>query len=258
MSPSKDGYTKAASGTGYVIWTQLTHPVAPQLIISQGTCTYKSETLSVSMRTVGGTETATIYYTLDGTDPRTSTTRLTYSTPLTITGTVTLTAYATTANTQTEVQQCVYTYKAPQTTPIIVAFYKPASWSKVNLYAWLKDGSKTTELCGGWPGTQMTVQNGEGYYYHQFDAEVKEVNFIFNNGSDQTADLWTDEDVCYTWSNGAEVLVPDCKAPMGVANTEQDDVPALDLTQPMYNVLGQPVGADYHGVVIQNAHKYLR
>ena len=258
VSSTKDGYTKAASGTGYVIWTQLTHPVAPQLIISQGTCTYKSGTLSVSMRTVGGTETATIYYTLDGTDPRTSTTRLTYSTPLTITGTVTLTAYATTANTQTEVQQCVYTYKAPQTTPIIVAFYKPASWSKVNLYAWLKDGSKTTELCGGWPGTQMTVQNGEGYYYHQFDAEVKEVNFIFNNGSDQTADLWTDEDVCYTWSNGAEVLVPDCKVPMGVANTEQDNVPALDLTQPMYNVLGQPVGADYHGVVIQNAHKYLR
>ena len=87
---------------------------------------------------------------------------------------------------------------------------------------------------------------------------MKEVNFIFNNGTDQTADLWTDEDVCYTWANGAEVLVPDCTAPMGIGQEKEDDTPALDLTQPMYNVLGQPVGAEYQGVVIQNAHKYLR
>ena len=260
VSDSQPGYTKAASGTGYVIWTKVTKAVAPQLVITPGSCTYKTENLTVKMETIGGTETATIYYTLDGTDPRTSTTRQTYSTPLTITGTVTLNAYAASANAQTDVQQCVYTYKAPQTTPITVAFYKPASWAKVCLYAWVVDGTKTTDLCGKWPGTQMTVQNSEGFFYHQFDADIKEVNFIFNNGSDQakTSDLITDEDVCYTWANGAEKLLEDCQAPTAIEQTEQEEIPALDFSQPMYNILGQPVGKDYQGVIIQNAHKYLR
>ena len=258
VSPSKDGYTKAASGTGYVIWTKVTKAVAPQLVITPGSCTYKTESMTVKMETIGGTESATIYYTLDETDPRTSDTRQTYTAPLTIKGTVTLNAYAASANAQTEVQQCVYTYKAPQTTPITVAFYKPASWSKVNLYAWVVDDKKFTELNGKWPGTQMKVQNSEGFYYHQFDEGIKVVNFIFNNGTDQTADLQTDEDVCYTWANGAEKLLEDCGVPASIATIGEDEIPALDLSQPMYNILGQPVGADYQGVVIQNAHKYLR
>ena len=32
----------------------------------------------------------------------------------------------------------------------------------------------------------------------------------------------------------------------------------LDTTQPMFNILGMPVNADYHGVVIQNGHKFLK
>ena len=258
VSSSKDGYTKAASGTGYVIWTKVTKAVAPQLVITPGSCTYKTESITVKMETIGGTESATIYYTLDETDPRTSATRQTYTAPLTIKGTVTLNAYAASANAQTEVQQCVYTYKAPQTTPITVAFYKPASWSKVNLYAWVVDGKESTELTGKWPGTAMTVQNSEGFYYHQFEEGIKVVNFIFNNGTDQTADLQTDEDVCYTWANGAEKILEDCEVPTSIATIGEEEIPALDLSQPMYNILGQPVGADYQGVVIQNAHKYLR
>ena len=34
--------------------------------------------------------------------------------------------------------------------------------------------------------------------------------------------------------------------------------PALDTDKPMFNLLGQPVTADYHGIVIQNGHKHLR
>jgi len=32
---------------------------------------------------------------------------------------------------------------------------------------------------------------------------------------------------------------------------------ALDLNQPMYNTLGQPVDASFRGIVIQNGKKYL-
>jgi hypothetical protein len=40
---------------------------------------------------------------------------------------------------------------------------------------------------------------------------------------------------------------------------EQTDAaqPAPDRTQPMYNVTGQRVRADYRGVIIQNGHKYI-
>lgn len=258
VSSQKQGYTLAASGTGYAIWTQTTQAVAPQLIVSQSSCVYKTDSLLITLQTVGGTEpNATIYYTLDGTDPRTSMTRLTYTASLCLRGNVTLTAYAVTANTQSPVVQYTYTYKAPQTTPIVISFYKPAAWAKVNLYAWVKEGTKTTQLTGKWPGTAMSVQDDKGFFYYQFDADIKEVNFIFNNGTEQTADLWTDEDVCYTWSNSAELLLPDCEAPTAIDHTKEETY-TLDLSLPMFNILGQAVDVTYQGIVIQNGHKFLR
>ena len=38
----------------------------------------------------------------------------------------------------------------------------------------------------------------------------------------------------------------------------QDVSMSLDLNAPMYNVIGQPVDATYHGIVIQNGRKYVR
>ena len=88
------------------------------------------------------------------------------------------------------------------------------------------------------------------------DASVKEVNFIFNDGAGiQTSDLWTDADVCYGWKVDSEVLV-ECDG-TDVENIPVD-IPALDLTKPMYNVLGQEVNAQYRGIVLQNGYKYIR
>ncbi len=213
VSSSQSGYTKAASGTGYAMWIKTNTAVAPKLVVTPGSSTFKTETLSISMSVIGGTESATIYYTLDGSDPTISSTRKTYSSAFTISGTTTVKAYAQTASAKTSVQTLVYTYKAPQTTPITVSFYKPSSWTSVYLYAWTVSGTKTTQLTGAWPGTALTEVNSDGFYYHTFDASVKEVNFIFNAGKDkdQTSDLWTDEDVCYMWSGGAEKKLDDCK-----------------------------------------------
>ena len=74
--------------------------------------------------------------------------------------------------------------------------------------------------------------------------------------SDQTADLWTDEDVCYGWE-GAKAVKIDCSG-TDVENVPTVTTPMLDITRPMYNILGQKVGASYYGIVIQNGHKYLR
>jgi hypothetical protein len=168
-------------------------------------------------------------------------------------------AYATLNGASSAVQEVTYTYKAPQTTPIVVSFDKPSHWDKVYLYSWLK-GASTKEYTGKWPGTELVEKNASGLYHHMFEAEVKEINFIFNggDGKEQTSDLWTDEDVCYGWQGGMEVLLPDCM-PSDVENVEVEKVvPTLDITQPMYNILGQQVNAEYRGIVIQNGYKYIR
>lgn len=223
-----------------------------QLIVNPEGKVYKTEKLDVTMSTVGGGEASTIYYTLDGTEPSTSSTI--YTTPISITGNVTLKAYAESDGKTTAVQTHTYTYEAPQATPLTIAFSKPDAWAKVYLYTWNDGGN--TKYTGDWPGNEMTNRNDVGMFYHQFDASVKEVNFIFNDGAGvQTADLWTDEDVCYGWEADKAVII-ECSG-TDVENVETDSIPALDVTKPMYNILGQPVTVDYHGVVIQNGYKYI-
>ena len=254
VSSSKAGYTKAASGTGYAIWTQVTSSVAPQLIVSPSSTTFKTESLTIEMSAIGGTGTPVIYYTLDETDPKTSATRVQYTAPFSIMGTTVVKAYATADGKDSEVATMTYTYKAPQTTAITVAFAKPDDWAKVNLYSWNDAGAIV--YTGKWPGTELTEQNANGMYYYTFDAAVREVNFIFNNGTKQTADLWTDEDVCYGWENGAEKLIDCGEVTTDIEHTEVSV--KLDLTQPMYNMLGQQVDAEYRGIVIQNGCKYIK
>ena len=46
------------------------------------------------------------------------------------------------------------------------------------------------------------------------------------------------------------------EVPEGIEQTEVT-TPVLDLSQPMYNVMGQRVNAGHTGVVIQNGHKFI-
>ena len=179
-----------------------------QLIVTPEGKVFKTETLSITMSTIGGGDDATIYYTLDGSDPKEAAKPMTYTKAITINSTTTLKAYAESNGQETEVQTHTYTYETPQATPLTIAFQKPADWTKVHLYAW-NDGGATL-YNGQWPGAELTKKNAQGLYYFTFDTSVKEVNFIFNNGSGtQSADLWTDEDVCYGWENGKAKII-DC------------------------------------------------
>ena len=228
-----------------------------QLIVTPEGKVFKTESITVSMSAVGADD-ATIYYTVDGKDPKSSA-RKTYTSPITIQkgNPVTLKAYAAAGPQETEVQTHVYTYETPQATPITIGFFKPSEWTKVYLYSWNEGGA--VKYTGDWPGSEMTNTKENGMYYHQFEASVKEVNFIFNDGAGvQTKDLFTDEDVCYGWENAKAVLVDCLGTETGVENVETENMLMLDITQPMYNVLGQQVGAEYRGIVIQNGCKYIR
>jgi hypothetical protein len=139
----------------------------------------------------------------------------------------------------------------------VVKFFPPESWTVVNLYAW---DMQSEPLLGAWPGMEWTTKDENGWLYYTFEAGLKEVNVIFNNGSVQSADLYVDEDVCYIWDEDLQkaVIDPECSG-SDVENVfVPGSIPALDVTQPMFNVLGQQVTVDYHGVVIQNGYKYIR
>jgi hypothetical protein len=219
-----------------------------QLIVNPEGKVYKTDSLTISMSTIGGGDNVTIYYTLDESDPKEASAPFIYTQPLTISGDVTLKAYAESGDKETEVQTHVYTYELPQETPLTVAFQKPEDWKKVHLYAW-NDGGKTL-YNGDWPGAEMTKTNAQGLYYFTFDATVKSVYFIFNNGSGtQSADLWTDEDVCYGWENKKAVII-DCHGTTDIENVQvistaikfiHDGQLVILHDGVLYNTLGQVI-----------------
>lgn len=90
--------------------------------------------------------------------------------------------------------------------------YNAANWSPLNLYVWDAGG---TPINGAWPGTALTSTKwiGEGeYFVYDIPTEYngQTINFIINNGSAQTADLWTvvEGDVYY-YTNGTVVEDPE-------------------------------------------------
>ena len=217
-----------------------------QLVVSPEGKVFKTDSLEITMTIIGAQGVPTIYYTLDGTDPKSSSTRSTYTAPIVITQTTTLNAYAQDGVRETDVQTHLYTYETPQATPITVTFRKPAEWKKVNLYSWNEGGAVL--YTGQWPGTEMKNVNEKGWYYHQFDASVKEVNFIFNDGTKQSADLWTDEDVCYGWENDKAVLIGCIETDIEDVESTKDNAKFVYNGQllirhngKLYNIMGQEV-----------------
>jgi glycosidase len=75
----------------------------------------------------------------------------------------------------------------PPPTSFTVYFYKPASWGNgINIYWW--DAQPAGVLADGtWPGVAMTNDNN-GWYSYTF-TNVTSTNLIFNDGSNQTANL---------------------------------------------------------------------
>ena len=198
------GYKLAYKGGNFAMYYTTTQAEAPVLSITPSTI-YKTENHTVEMSAVALSGTPTIYYTIDGSDPTASATKKTYTDAFTITGTVTVKAYAELNGVKTAVQEATYTYQEPQTTPLTVKFMPPATWEKVYLYAW--DGA----YLGAWPGMEWTRKDSEGWLYHVFPSDVREVKIIFNNGLyEQSNDIILDQDACYEWKDGVEVLSDKC------------------------------------------------
>ena len=206
FATTPQGYTLAYKGGNFAMYYTTTHPETPVLNITPA-ATFKTESYTVEMSAVALSGTPTIYYTMDGSDPTTSATRKTYSGAFTVQGTVTVKACAVLNSVTSAVQEATYTYQEPQHTPLTVKFMPPTTWNKVYLYAWVKAGAVITP---DWPGLEWKTKDSEGWLYHIYE-EIKEVNIIFtNNEGEQSSDILLDQDACYEWKDGVEVLSDKC------------------------------------------------
>lgn len=103
---AKDGANNVASGTSVNTTTLApTDTTAPTLTITPAATFSDTQTVNMSAN-----ETATIWYTVDGSDPTTSGTRVQYTAPVTLTTTTTIKAYAVdSSNNASAVQTVTYT-----------------------------------------------------------------------------------------------------------------------------------------------------
>lgn len=221
----------------------------------------------VTISTVGASN-AMIYYTLDGSEPTTASNPSQGSATFTVKSTTTVKAFATLDKERTPTYTETYTYKAPQQGALTVKFIKPEEWEKLYIYAFTRtiQGGQYKDtpyaldgVHSKWPGIEWTNKEGQWYSYTMPD-NLKEIYVIFNLGSNkgQTQDIFLYEDACYLWNPDCwrAVLDKDCNG-IGEESVENTEIPEFDATQPVYNILGQRVNADYIGIVIQNGHKYL-
>jgi hypothetical protein len=102
---AKDAANNIASGTSVTVTTSApADTIAPVLTITPSATFADTQTVTMSTN-----ETATIWYTLDDSDPKTSGTKLQYTAPLTLTETDTIKAYAVdSANNASAVQTVTY------------------------------------------------------------------------------------------------------------------------------------------------------
>ncbi|MBP7152554.1 MAG: chitobiase/beta-hexosaminidase C-terminal domain-containing protein [Paludibacteraceae bacterium] len=192
-------YTLAASGNNYAIYTKGGSSV-PVLTVSPNSGTYYyGQTVTMS-----ATGNAAIYYTTDGSTPTTSSTR--YTSPFTLPiGNTTVKAIAVDASQQTS-KMAEYNYTiVEKPTAITVRFTPPPSWTSYAVYVWEMVNGNAVQLAGVWPGTVVS-KDAQGYVSYtitNFTQPVVNVIFNNNNKKEQTVDLSTSENICWTYGTSS-------------------------------------------------------
>ncbi len=174
---------------------------APTLTIDKPSGRYDG---SVKVTITASSNTATIVYTTDGTQPTASSAKATGSVTLTFTDNTVLTAGVLHEGRVRNVVSREYIFHGFMPYKATV-YFKDPSWSNVYFYAWDDNG----DLLGGWPGTKIAdtkTVKGTKFYYRSFDitAEDYMFNIIFNIGSGdgQTIDITgINKDVYYELSS---------------------------------------------------------
>ncbi len=87
-----------------------------------------------------------------------------------------------------------------------VFFEKPADWGST-IYAYIWDNSTLTQYMGAWPGTPITDM-GNNLYGLTYETDNENMMIIFNDGSNQTADLKFVNNGYYNVSGLVQTVAP--------------------------------------------------
>lgn len=158
---------------------------------------------TVTLSAAGGTAPYSLYYTLDGSTPTTSSSK--YTAALTISAATTLKVLAVDAQgKQSTVATASYTFTTAPA-DLEVYFKRPTTWaSTVKVYYWSEQPAGTLTATT-WPGVDMTKVCGDWYKY-TFKG-VSSVNLVFNDGgANKTIDLQATKTAYY--DNGWLTTVP--------------------------------------------------
>ena len=190
-SVSDADYVKILSGTNYSYYLSKSTET-PWVSLAEGTY---SSAMDATLTAVSENADAQLVYTIDGTDPTSSSTKVSSGTAISISETCTLKigllVDGKVKNTITR-QYVIKPFAAHKA----VIYLKDPNWSTdVYFYSWANDG-KNTQLLGNWPGTAISDTkeiDGVKWYYHEFDVNTENYSFniIFNqgNGKTQTVDI---------------------------------------------------------------------
>jgi len=191
-SPGSE-FTLQTSGDNYAVWANITESNIPVLTVTDGG-NYSQGSVNITM---SATNNGTIYYTLDGTEPSTSSILYTQSFVLDTPSTIKSIAY----NNDGSSEVITNTYTFNEQTSITVLWKTDVSNPRLWFWGITDEGTNETYE---WPGATMTSStNNPGWVEYTINGSGG--NFIFSdNGSNQTEDLVniTDSD-----SNSADGLI---------------------------------------------------
>lgn len=220
-----DYYIEAIDAKGNIARSMILHTwvgsgtASPTTISVSPAGGYYEGGTTVTLTATGESKPVSIYYTLDGSTPTTSSTKIASG------GTVAITENKTILNTiaidSAGVESAVAsnTYFTIKPDGITIRFKKPDAWTSVYFYAWT--GASTT-LLGAWPGTAITVDR-DGWYSYTFDGTITSLNLVFNGGSGATQSAnvtGITASTCYktgTLSGQYPIIATDCTSGVSTA-----------------------------------------
>lgn len=182
-----------------------------------------TEPFDVTATAVSATSGAQLVYTLDGSTPTASSTKLASGGKIHIDGTTTLKVGLLAGGTVKGVITNTYTFINDDKTKITVYVNADAvNWTKVNFWSWGGDGTHAPEA-GGWPGdavtTTTTIKGKKWFsksYWMSGKSDYVDLVFSTGTGSPQTVDVTgTNADAYYeilTDTEGGKNLVNDVTA----------------------------------------------
>ena len=223
--------------------------------------------LNVKLSAISADANAQLVYTLDGSEPTVSSTKVASGTSIDITGACTLKVGLLIGSTVSSIITREYTINSFQ--PYDITIYvntDKVGWSNVNFWTWGGDGTHAPTN-SNWPGDKVsstTTINGKQWYAKTYtiNSASDYVNFVFSTGtgSPQTIDINDINETTYfeisTDTEGGKNKVNDVTSTTDIEQIMESQNPLPDNRY--YNLNGQQVVPNRPGIYIHNGKRYIK